>query len=114
LATVQNLAFDLGETWIIKHTATQDGKSPFNLTNASVALYVKSSAGVVIIGPSQQTTTITDVVNGLSQITVTPAQQTAAGVTAQVASYLIRVTLQDGTITDQNWGSFTIRSTAAA
>jgi hypothetical protein len=113
VATTTNLSFDLGETWIINHTATSDGSTPLNLTNATVALYVKN-ASAQLIGPSQQTVTITSAASGASTIKVTPAQQTAAGITAQVASYVIRVTLQDGTVTDQNSGSFTILATAAS
>jgi len=113
MATTTNLTFDLGETWIINHTATSDGTTPLNLTGATVALYVKGAAAAVLT-PAQSTTVITNASLGQSTIKVSPAQQTAAGITAgQVCNYVLRITLQDGTVTDQNAGSFTIRQTAA-
>ncbi len=108
-----NLTFDLGETWIIDHTSCNtDGLTPIDITGGSVGFYVKGTAAAVLT-PSQATSTITDGPNGKATIKVTPAQQTAAGVTAQVASYVIRTTLADGTVTDQNIGTLTIRTTAA-
>lgn len=113
MATTTNLTFDLGETWIINHTATSDGSTPLNLTGATVALYIKGSSSAILT-PANATAAITNAAAGQSKISVSPAQQTAAGITAgQVGTYVLRVTLQDGTVTDQNVGSFTIKQTAA-
>ena len=96
-----------------KRQATSDGTTPLNLTGATVALYVKGSASAILV-PAQSTTTITNAALGQSTIEVSPAQQTAAGITAgQVGNYVLRIALLDGTVTDQNIGSFTIRQTAA-
>lgn len=114
MTITSNLTFDLGETWIIDHTSCNtDGVTPIDITGGSVNLYVKGTTTAVLI-PSQTTSTITDGPNGKATIKVTPAQQTSAGVMAQVAAYVIRTTLADGTVTDQNIGTLTIRATAAA
>ena len=113
MALQKNLAFDLGETWIIDHTSYDyDGVTPLDLTGGSVVLYVKGAI-TALIGAGNQTLTLTSPTLGQSRIVVTPAQQTSAGVTVQVARYLIRTTLADGTVSDQNYGAFNITATAA-
>ena len=109
-----NIAVDLGETWVINHTSySSDGVTPLNLTGGTVALYVKGTAGAILT-PVQSTVTYPAPTAGQSNIVVTPAQQIAANVTAQVANYLIRTTLSDGTVSDQNIGVMAINSTAAS
>lgn len=114
MATTANLVFDLGETWIIDLTAyDSDGLTAFDLTGATVGLYVKG-ASAAILTPTNTTVVLTAPASGKARVTVTPTQQTTAGITAgQVGTYVLRVTLQDGTVTDQNVGSFTIKQTAA-
>ena len=110
MANVVNLAFDLGETWIIDiNVNDSDGLTPYDLTGASIALTVKNSTGYVIQA-AQTAVTILSASTGLARIQCTPAQQAAAGVTAQVASYLIRVTLASGLVTDQAKGVFEIKA----
>ena len=115
MANLQNLAFDLGETWIIDHQANDaDGTTILDITGGSVQLFVKGAAGAQLLTLGQQTVTLTTPAQGKSTIKVTPAQQTAAAMTAQAATYVIRVTLADGTVTDQNYGTFTINPNPAA
>ena len=115
MATTANLVFDLGETWIIDLTAyDSDGLTAFDLTGATVALYVKGSSAAILT-PANTTVVLTTPASGKARITVTPAQQAAAGITAaQVGNYVLRVTLNTGVVTDQAVGSFTIRATAAS
>lgn len=114
MATTANLVFDLGETWIIDLTAyDSDGLTAFDLTGATVALYVKGSSSAILT-PANTTVQLIAPTSGKARITVTPAQQTTAGITAaQVGTYVLRVTLNTGQVTDQAIGSFTIRATAA-
>ena len=77
MATVQNLAFDLGETWLIDLTAYDgDGLTVFDLTSATVALYVKN-ATTIILAPANQSFSLTAPTSGKARITVTPANTTA-------------------------------------
>lgn len=112
MANAVNLAFDLGETWIIDLDANDtDGVTPLDLTGATVALSVKGASGYVIQA-AQTTVTMLNAAGGIARIQCSPAQQTAAGVTAQNANYVIRVTLSSGIVTDQAYGTFTINATA--
>jgi hypothetical protein len=111
MANLQNLAFDLGETWIIDHQSFDaDGTTVLDITGGSVQLFIKSAAGAQLLTSGQQTVTLTTPASGKSQIKVTPSQQTTAAISAQIGTYSIRVTLADGTVSDQNYGTFTINA----
>ena len=110
MAKVQNLAYDLGETWIIDLDANDtDGVTPLDLTGATVSLSIKNASGYVIQA-AQTTVTILNASLGLARITCSPTQQATANVTALVASYLIWVTLSSGIVSDQATGVFEIKA----
>lgn len=115
MALTTNLQFDLGESWQIDGTCNDtDGVTPLGLTGATISFYVRRRGdSQLLISPSQVTTSITSAAAGKYRIRMSPAQQQAAGLTPQAAWYLIRITLNDGTVTDQNDGAFIIRPTAA-
>ena len=101
-----------GDTELLTLTVLlPDGVTPLDLTGATIALSVKNTAGYVIQA-AQTTVTILNAAGGIARIQCTPAQQTAASVTAQVANYTIRVTLASGIVSDQVYGTFVINSTA--
>ena len=114
MAAPWNLSFDLGETWIIDHTAyDSDGVTPRDLTGATGVLYVKSQTGAQVLPTAQQSFTLTTPTQGKSRFKVTPAQQIAASISAISGTYVLRFTYPDGTVEDQNYGTFTINATAA-
>ena len=105
-----NIAFDLGETWVINHTAcAADGVTPRDLTGAAVAFQMRNSGGV-LIAPGQTSVSIAAPTSGQSVITIPTSAQ--AGLTPGSYSYGIRVTLAGGSITDQNSGSLTVNASA--
>jgi hypothetical protein len=103
-----NLAFDLGEDWLIALTCHQaDGVTPIDLTGATVTMAVSGTTGFApTITPQAPLTA------GLVNIRVTSAQQAAAGIVASGSlSYTIRVLLADGSVSDQTAGLLQIRKT---
>ena len=114
MANQQNVSFDLGETWEVDFTACDgNGVALADITGATVALYLKVGSATLMV-PSQSTGVVVNGPKAQAKVTVTPAQQVAANLTAMVASYVIRLTLVDGvTVSDQLVGSWAINGTAA-
>jgi hypothetical protein len=111
MAVQQNLAFDKGETWVINHTAyASDGSTALNLTGATVTIQVTNSSGTTVLAAGVATVVVTSASAGQSTITITPAMQTSF-VQGQY-NYTIRITLASGVVTDQNYGTLTVRLSA--
>lgn len=110
MALNQNLAFDLGETWIINHTAyNSDGVTPLGITGATVEFQVKNGSSI-LIPFSATTVTIPIGTDGKSVITVPPSAQ--AGLAPGVYSFTVRIILAGGIITDQTYGSIAVSGSA--
>jgi hypothetical protein len=111
MAAVSNLAFKLGETWIIDATckdslgvvidlsAAQSVK--FRLTNPAgiVELDIAIGSGIVLLNGGTA---------GEILITITPAMQAAANIVSGYYLQQCRATLADGTVTDQFAGGFKV------
>jgi hypothetical protein len=105
---VQNInTFVRGENWLIDFYARDASDNPINLTGLTgAAIQFKIAPNLVAALGSG--ISIFNALQGLAKINITPAMQVAAGIVAGPYTYEARVTQADGTITSQNWGTFTV------
>lgn len=112
MAAREDNTFDLGEDWIITITCHSDeaGTVVMDLTNGNVAFAMgKPGSAAVLSLDKSSGVTITDAVNGVAKITVTPTMQSA--LTDTFYTYTIRATEADGSVSDQAYGLITVRGT---
>lgn len=110
MATESNLNFRLGETWVIAITCEDAGGTPLALAGADVRFRLATPALSLVLDLAVGSGVSLGTGAGMATITVTPAMQVAAGVTARLHSYEIRAELADGTVSDQAFGSLNVRA----
>lgn len=109
MSAVVNLEFDLGETWNVDAVCTDSLGNTINVSAAQAIQWrAVNQAGDTILDLAKNSgiTLINGGVNGEILIAVTPAMQSA--LVASWCKHQCRVTLSDGTITDQFAGSLKI------
>lgn len=112
MAVRKDMAFDLGETWIIQLACHEDklGRNPMNLTGAQVTLRVATTPGALVVDTANGVVIGSPATLGLVTIAVTPNAQ--FGVAIGEYPYTIRVTKADGTVSDQAFGTLSVVGTA--
>jgi hypothetical protein len=111
MTAVSNLAFKLGETWILDATCKDSLGNTINLTGVqAVRFRLTNQAGVVAldIGIGTGIALVNGGAAGEILITIPPAIQAAAGIISAYYLQQCRVTLADGTVTDQFAGALKV------
>ena len=91
-----------GETWIISGTARDENGDPLSLSGAVVRLLVASRDRIVFDLSSPDDVSITDQSSGQYEATITPEQQSSAGVAPGPHTFEVVVTLGNGTVSVQS------------
>jgi len=109
---MENLAFFLGESWLFALTAKDPAGEllALNAPGTTVTLEVRVRGGAVILTNTapELSTGADDGVQSEALFTVTPAQQTSAGVADRVYDYSIKVALPNGVTYGQARGHLTV------
>jgi hypothetical protein len=112
MTAVSNLAFKLGETWTLDFTAHDSLGNVINLSGATVRWRLAANNGSLLLDLAigSGITLVNSGTNGEGLITITPAMQAAANISASFCQHQCRVTLVDGvTASDQFAGSFQVQ-----
>jgi hypothetical protein len=100
MATRENMAFALGETWVIEAALTDADAAALDLTGGTVSFRM---------GAIEKAATVLDAVAGTTRTTITAADQ--ADIAAGVYPYEIRATLPGPVVTTQVVGDITVQPT---
>lgn len=104
-----NGEFHLGETWVFQGIVRDHRSVPIDITGAVVRLRISTAKSITVLDLETPTTgAVIDAEAGTYEFTVSPAQQSAAGVTPGAYKYEVKVTLSGGLTTVQNTGTLTI------
>lgn len=95
--------FYIGETWRIVGDVRDVNDEVLDLTGATVEFRMSSRGADYDFSP-----TISDAENGVWQLIVTPAQQTAANIVPDEYSFEVRVTWPSGLVSTQVIGNINI------
>ena len=108
MSAVVNLSFKLGETWSLDATCRDSLGSVINLTGATIKWRLSLNGAPALDCSLGNGITIVSAAGGECLITVTPAMQVAAGLSAAFYQHQCRVTLADASVSDQFAGSFAV------
>lgn len=108
MSNTQNVKFKLGETWTIIGTVRDSDRAEMSLTGATVRLRVAGPSAVKLTVATPSGGTITNAARGQYRFEISPAAQTAAGLTAGTYDYEVKVEFSDGKASIQNDGRFVV------
>lgn len=96
MATKKNIQFHVAETWIMPFGLHNADNSVLDLTGASVQFRLVLGATVLFDKAIGTGIEITSLANGQGKITITPAEQIAAGIVkGKTYKYELRATTPD-------------------
>jgi len=109
MSAVVNLDYRLGETWAIDAVLKDSLGIPISLAGCTIKWRLSLGGIIQLDLSSGNGISVVNSVGGECLITVTPAMQSAASLASAYCLHQCRVTLLDGSVSDQFAGSFKIR-----
>jgi len=105
MTAIVNSEFSVGETWSMDVTCHDSAGNILNLTGASIKWGLALQGDVKLDLSLDNGITLVNAAGGECLITVTPEMQSAAGIALGFYQHQLRVTLADGSVSDQFTGT---------